>query len=170
MFGDGSVELTVFAVGDLTNPSPLRRSISLNEIPPERSPPIDFRNLLKSPGQTFSAREPFFVRIRPSAPQTTIAKFTITIVKHIGDSIGTAIELEPHVTIDPELTVNQKLGDADSCFFRLSAPARFSRQAYSEIVRVTNSSADQFALQEIDPTTLVKAPTRCRYQVTHRLM
>jgi len=152
-FKDASVEVSAFAVSDLTNPLLPKKSISINDIPAGSLPPVDFVNAVNPSGQTFSSREPFLFRIRPATPNGTIAKFTVIIVKHIGDSIATAIELEPHVTVDPELP-NGKLGDTGACFFRLSAPERFSGQSYDEKIVGSNNGSDQFALQEIDPTTL----------------
>jgi hypothetical protein len=154
VFGNNFVEIAAFAVSDLTNPLLPKTGVSLNQIPPTSFPPIDFVNSLNQSGQTYSSHEPFFYRIRSLLPKATNPLFTVVIVKHVGDSIATAIELEPHMLIDPELPAGQKLGDTDACYFRLSAPTLFSGNTYKETLKVNNGGSDLFALQEIQATSL----------------
>lgn len=82
-------------------------------------------------GAVFSSREPFFLRFRGTSPSFQ-GKNGYGILHHRGESPETAIRLEPHLAINPDLPLGQPLGLNDECFFRVDRPNRYSQTPYDD--------------------------------------
>lgn len=149
------IEFAAYRQSDFTHELEPADFLTVNQLPPPLQTLMtggpEVQQLLFGPGSVFSSREPFFIRVR-GISETFSGKAGFRIIRHKGESIATAILLEPHKTVNPDLPLGQKLNAADKCYFKARRPDRYTLAPYADPfvldnpdeVGVTLELCDQF--------------------------
>lgn len=133
------LEVAAFRRSDFTNELAPTDVLSVSDLPAAVQSALGAPQA-RSPftrGSVFASREPFFLRFRGTSP-SFLGSSGYAIIRHRGESPATAIELHPHLAVDPGLPAGQKLGLSDECFFRAERPNRFSEEPYEDRFVLSN--------------------------------
>jgi exonuclease III len=142
------LEVAAFRRSDFTNELEPTDLLSVTDLPPA------VQSALGAPtertpftrGAVFASREPFFLRFRGTSPSFQ-GSSGYAIIRHRGESPATAIELQPHLAVDPGLPAGQKLGVSDECFFRADRPNRFNEKPYDDPFVLSNPAQASVTLE-----------------------
>jgi endonuclease/exonuclease/phosphatase family metal-dependent hydrolase len=143
---NNQIEYTVYERSDFTNAKQAKDKLHRAEVPYLTA---NFPEDLKK-GAVFSAREPFFIRLRGNKRNFKGDNIPYGIIKHKGETAATAIILEPHLNIDLNLPYMQPLGLEDKCYCKAYRPNTFTEVAYDDKFVLSNSQNADVKLSLLD--------------------
>ena len=144
-----SLGYEVYRDSDISTPLERIDQLSTSDIPQSLSLPYTrYAEKLDPIGQTFASRTPLLIAVQRI--HDTPADTFFMVLEHRGESLATAIRLQPSKETTVPFPLGQYLGKEDSAWFRVTPPATLMGAERDEQIILINGDGNSGSLDIVD--------------------